>query len=564
MSGIRLYFLFVIMFIGGSPAFAQRQQALLSYTDQSGNEKAVHTIAEWDTKRSDILKRMQEVMGVLPDRANLPPMNIQYTDSIDEHRYTRYTIRFTVAQNEQVTAYLYVPNPGTGLRKFPAMLALHETDRIGKGSVDGQGHNMNLGYAKELAQRGYVVIAPDYPDFGDSEAYDFKTDRYGSGTMKAIFNNMRCVDLLQSRPDVYPDKIGVIGHSLGGHNAIFTGAFDDRLKVVVSSCGWTLFHDYYNGDEQSAKKHGGKLWAWAQERYMPLIRDKYHLNPDELPFDFDEIIAAIAPRAFFSNSPLNDANFSLEGVKKGIDSISKVYGVLQVPARLKVHYPDSRHDFPPTARWQAYRFIDNVLDFNPVAQTSYAYLYNAQYFKRMEDFAADKSQKNIVILGNSLTERGQWEEILGRADVANRGIGSDITGGYISRLKDVFALKPKICFIEGGVNDLGHNISPDIILRNLAVLIDTLRREGIVPVLNTLTYVTDHYKSHDPKDFNNRIKSLNRGIRSLAKKKKVRLIDLNKKISDNSFLIKKYAIEDGIHYTGETYSLWGKEIMKML
>lgn len=74
--------------------------------------------------------------------------------------------------------------------------------------------------------------------------------------MKAIFNHMRCVDLLQARKDVDPERIGVIGHSLGGHNAIFAGAFDTRIKVVVSSCGWTLFGNYNAGNEVS-QKHGG-------------------------------------------------------------------------------------------------------------------------------------------------------------------------------------------------------------------------------------------------------------------------------------------------------------------
>ena len=52
------------------------------------------------------------------------------------------------------------------------------------------------------------------------------------------------MDLLQSRPEVDPEKIGVIGHSLGGHNAMFTAVFDERLKVIVSNCGFTSFPKY--------------------------------------------------------------------------------------------------------------------------------------------------------------------------------------------------------------------------------------------------------------------------------------------------------------------------------
>ncbi|HEY8661716.1 MAG TPA: alpha/beta fold hydrolase, partial [Hanamia sp.] len=218
---------------------------LLVYLDSNGQKKPVTTLAEWAIKRKQILEGMQKAMGRLPDLSGLPPLDMEIIEQLKEDNYTRLTINFTVAENERVPAYLYIPIRKNKKDRLPAMLALHETDLIGKGSVDGQGHNINLAYAKELAERGYVVIAPDYPSFGDLKEYDFKTDRYQSGTMKSIFDDMRCVDLLEAREDVDPDRIGVIGHSLGGHSALFAGAFDTRLKVVVSSCGWTLM-DYYN------------------------------------------------------------------------------------------------------------------------------------------------------------------------------------------------------------------------------------------------------------------------------------------------------------------------------
>lgn len=564
MNCIKLLLLTAVICTGGNSLVAQAQRSLLSYNDASGKESSIHTSAEWKIKRAQVLNNMQLAMGALPQRANLPPMNIQYTDSVKGNGYIRYTISFTVAENEILPAYLYVPQQSGEPKRLPAMLALHPTGEPGKKIIDGQGGTENRAYAKELAERGYVVIAPDYPGFGDLSDYDFKADRYQSGTMKGIFDNMRCVDLLQARSDVDPDKIAVIGHSLGGHNAIFVAAFDTRLKVIVSSCGWTLMHDYFNGDASSAQKYGGKLWPWAQDRYMPLIREKYDLDPDKLPFDFDEVIAAIAPRAFFSNSPLHDANFDVDGVRKGITRIATVYDLLNVPGNLQVRYPDCKHDFPPTVRWQAYRFIDSVLGFNPATAPHYSYLFNSQYLKRVEQFETQKGQKNIVMLGNSLTNRGNWSEVLQRSDVVNQGIGSDITEGYISRLHYVFDLKPAVCFIEGGVNDLAHYIPQHTIISNLNILIDTLRSGGIIPVLHTVTYVADNYKAFVPSEFNDSIKKLNRAIKNLAKRKKVKLIDLNTKISKAAMLIKKYAVDDGIHYTGETYSLWGKEIKKIL
>ena len=88
---------------------------------------------------------------------------------------------------------------------------------------------------------------------------------------------------------------------------MFVGAFDPRLKVIVSSCGWTPFHDYY----------GGKIAGWTSDRYMPRLRTCTSLNPDRVPFDFYEVVAALAPRGFFSNSPLGDDNFAVAGREEG-------------------------------------------------------------------------------------------------------------------------------------------------------------------------------------------------------------------------------------------------------
>lgn len=337
---------------------SQAQEKIMSYTNSKGISEPIKTKKQLALKQQQILAGMEAGMGKLPERKGLPDFAPEFTDSLKGENYTRYSIRFTVAPGEQVTAYLYTPS-GIG-KKYPAMLALHETDAIGKKSVDGQGRNPNLAYAKELAQRGYVVIAPDYPSFGEQVPYDFKKDRYESGIMKGIFNHMRCVDFLETRKDVDAKKIGVIGHSLGGHNAMFVGAFDPRLKVVVTSCGWTLF-DYYDIGEAASKHYGGRLGPYAQDRYMPLLRDKFNLDPEKMPFDFDQIIATIAPRGFFSNSPIKDSNFDFKGVEKGIKDVKPVYSLLKADALLQVRYPDSAHDFPTSVRQEAYQFIDSIL-----------------------------------------------------------------------------------------------------------------------------------------------------------------------------------------------------------
>lgn len=339
---------------------------LLSYQDVNGNQKTVHSQAEWKDKRTQILNGMQQAMGPLPRMSQLPPFDLRIRDSLKQNLYTKYLITLTVAENETVTAYLYLPSMIPPGKKLASMLVLHGTGDEGKQLVDGKSPKANRALAKELAERGYVVIAPDYPSMGEMADYNFETDRYESATMKAVFNHIRCIDFLQSRTEVDPDRVGVIGHSLGGHNAMFVGAFDERLKVVVSSCGWTLM-DFYDIGEVGSKKYGGRLGPWAQDRYMPLLRDKFKLDSTKIPFDFDEVIAAIAPRPFFSNSPIEDSNFDVKGVKQGIEAAAEVYRLFKAEDNLRVSYPDAGHDFPTETRQKAYEFIDKVLQHTPRA-----------------------------------------------------------------------------------------------------------------------------------------------------------------------------------------------------
>jgi hypothetical protein len=63
---------------------------------------------------------------------------------------------------------------------------------------------------------------------------------------------------------------------------------------------------------------------------------------------------------------LNDSNFSVAGVKKGIAEVSEVFRFLGAKDKLEVRYPESQHDFPPEVRFESYRFIDKILGFTPL------------------------------------------------------------------------------------------------------------------------------------------------------------------------------------------------------
>ncbi len=334
------------------PASQYAEHQDLSYVMNANGEKTpIRTAADWQRRREHILAGMQIVMGPLPKPAQPVPLGLRQLEEQAFDGYVRKLIAYhTDSAEREVRAYLFVPTTEPG-KKRPAMLCLHQTTGIGKGEPAGLGGNPNLHYALHLAQRGYVTLAPDYPSFGDYK-YDFpKEHGYLSGTMKAVYENMRSVDLLQSLDVVDGERIGVIGHSLGGHNSMFTAAFDPRLKVIVSNCGFTRFHKYY----------GGKLKGWTSPRYMPLINDRYENNPDKVPFDFPEIVAAFAPRPFLASSPTGDSNFEVSGVRDTIAAAKPIYKLLGHEDHLQANYPECAHDFPPEVREVAYRFIDQHL-----------------------------------------------------------------------------------------------------------------------------------------------------------------------------------------------------------
>lgn len=204
-------------------------------------------------------------------------------------------------------------------------------------------------YGKDLAERGFVVLAPSYPLMAKYQP-DLKALGYRSGTMKAIWDNIRGLDLLESLPFVQKGKFGAIGHSLGGHNSIYTAVFDERIKVVVSSCGFDSYVDYM----------GGTIKGWTSERYMPRLAD-YKDCLSEIPFDFHEMIAALAPRVCFINAPIGDTNFKWRSVDEVVKAASQVYQLYGAETNLQIRHPDCGHEFPEEARNAAYLLLKNKL-----------------------------------------------------------------------------------------------------------------------------------------------------------------------------------------------------------
>lgn len=329
---------------------------LLVFHGADGESVPVRSVADWARRRQEIVAGMATVMGQLPGAEKRCPLEMQVEEETDCGGYVRRLISYASEPGSRVPAYLLVPKMASEGKRLPAVLCLHPTDdAIGHGVVVGLGGKENRQYASELAERGYVTLAPSYPLLANYQP-DLKRLGWQSGTLKAVWDNMRGLDLLDSLDYVRPGRYGVVGHSLGGHNAVFTSVLDDRLQAVVSCCGLDSFLDYYGGNPD--------LWlpekAWAQTRYMPRMAD-YRNRLTDIPFDFHELIGALAPRRVLIVAPTRDGNFRSDSVDRVAAAARPVYELYGHPERLRVEHPECEHDFPAEMRDEAYRLFDDVL-----------------------------------------------------------------------------------------------------------------------------------------------------------------------------------------------------------
>lgn len=331
---------------------------LLVYRGPDGKPKPVKDVADWLARRAEIVRGMEAVMGRLPGPEKRCPTDMKVEDEADCGSYVRRLITYASEPGSRVPAYLLIPKEvlREGGPKAPAVLCLHGTDNvIGHGTVVGLGKKPNRGYAAELAERGYVTLAPNYPLLAKYQP-DLKALGWESGTLKAVWDNIRGLDLLESLPYVKPGGFGAVGHSLGGHNSVFTAVFDDRIKAVATSCGLDSFRDYYDGADRVWQPEQG----WTQTRYMPKLAG-YRGRLAEIPFDFSELIAALAPRPVLIMAPLEDSNFRADSVDRLAAAARPVFQLYGHPDRLRVEHPEGGHDFPPEMRTKAYELFDATL-----------------------------------------------------------------------------------------------------------------------------------------------------------------------------------------------------------
>jgi hypothetical protein len=293
-------------------------------------------------RRDELLEKMEVVMGKFPGKERRCALDVRVTEEVDCGDYVRKFLTYQAEPGGRVSAYLLLPKRRVEGKKWVGILALHQTHGLGQKVVVGLGGSTNDEYGVELVKRGFVCLAPAYPLLAD---YAPDLNGYESGVMKAIWNNVRGMDLMAEFAGTDPERFGAIGHSLGGHTALFTAAFDERIKVVVTSCGFDSFRDYMNGN----------ITGWTSARYMPKLKD---YAPDRFPFDFDTVLEAIAPRAVFVSAPKGDTNFKWQSVDQ---IVAKARSESATVVNVEVEHPDCGHLFPKEIREKAYAAMERVL-----------------------------------------------------------------------------------------------------------------------------------------------------------------------------------------------------------
>jgi lysophospholipase L1-like esterase len=169
------------------------------------------------------------------------------------------------------------------------------------------------------------------------------------------------------------------------------------------------------------------------------------------------------------------------------------------------------------------------------------------------------SEGGIVFLGDSLTEHGEWSELLGVTTAMNRGIGEDTTRDVLARVQQITAMKPATVFLLIGCNDLIEGRPVAEIAADYRAIVRALGPavvvESVLPVNTTLI--------HEPLD-NAQIAALNGHIRAIAAEAGVRYVDVGAALSDAEGQLDRRFTSDGLHLNGAGYRRFREALLPYL
>jgi predicted peptidase len=299
-----------------------------------------------------------ELLGEFPQPVDPAPEVIY---SIEEDGLIRERVVFDSEEHMSVPCTVLRPVDMPADRSGPAILCSHGHGPFGKEPVAGNATTPELraniafhhyNYGEEMARRGYLTLSPDLRVFGERSdggnpypGRDKCNVHFIRGVVLGIYtltlniwDMMRCVDYLQSRPEVNPERIGMMGLSQGGTMTTFATAAEPRIRAADIIC-------YVNPWE----RFGINRANFCGSQIVPSIF-KY--------FDTHDIAGLIAPRPLLIEMGIHDTCFPIEDALAGYEGVQRIYRAAGREDLLWADVHPGEHGF---AANKAYAFFDRYL-----------------------------------------------------------------------------------------------------------------------------------------------------------------------------------------------------------
>jgi len=259
-----------------------------------------------------------------------------------------------------VTGHLYYPNNTPAGTRLPAVIWLH-------------GYSYPLGYMwvyradthpiLALVNAGYAVLAFDQVGFG-SRMGDFASfyQRHPHWSLmgRMVEDVTRAVDALAGDAAIDSGRISVFGYTVGGAVGLYAAALDPRIKSVVSISGFTPMRT------DTADRGTGGLARYSEERAL-LPRLGFFVGSEgRVPYDFDEVIAAIAPRSVLVVEPTMDRATTPADVRQAVTRARKVYDLFSAPDKLTLQEPADYTRLTNATQDAAVRWMNQIHSPAPV------------------------------------------------------------------------------------------------------------------------------------------------------------------------------------------------------
>jgi len=305
----------------------------------SGDD-AISSVKQWQTKRSEIRQRWIDYMNPWSkERGPARKYRVLQSETVDG--VVRELISYEVEKGEFEEAYLLRPAKFKGTR--PGVLVFHSTVNHSIRQPAGVEGTAEKAFAWKLAKRGSICLCPRnflWPTNHKIEAKQ-ETEKFhrahpkSKGMARMLWDAQVALDLLLAVEGVDANRIAAIGHSLGAKEVLYLAAFDQRVKVTVSSEGGI----------------GTTYSNWNAPWYLgPEIKN--------FPHEHHELLGLVAPRAFLLiGGDSADGDRSWPFIEKALP----VYRLYSDKPRLGLYNHQQGHSVPAKAEERIYQWLDAEL-----------------------------------------------------------------------------------------------------------------------------------------------------------------------------------------------------------